>query len=187
MKPLNTSDSEFSTSKQLKRDKEGWLNLKKRSIFKSWQRYWWILSDNVLFYFASDKDLEPIRKINLIESHIQPVQIDGKENCFEIKTPEKIYCLQADNDDILMSWVNALLKSSTAWGDSTVEENRLSIKGMMCQRCVKKVKEILLNTTGASQFTLDEAKEVAVIIGKVDLMEISHRLEAAGFLVYIDS
>ncbi|OQV25212.1 Cytohesin-1 [Hypsibius exemplaris] len=64
-------------------DRQGWL-YKQGGKYKSWKQRWFVLNDNVLYYFVSDKDKEPKGIIPLENTQIRDFEDRNRQHCFEL-------------------------------------------------------------------------------------------------------
>uniref|UniRef100_A0A1L8DV20 Putative pleckstrin similarity domain protein n=1 Tax=Nyssomyia neivai TaxID=330878 RepID=A0A1L8DV20_9DIPT len=90
-------------------DLEGYLN-KRGEVNKSWQRRWFVLKGNLLFYFEKKGDKEPIGVIVLEGCTIELAE-DGENYCFQIVfhgINNRTYHLCAENQDVMEKWMKAL-------------------------------------------------------------------------------
>uniref|UniRef100_A0A1B0CDC4 Putative pleckstrin similarity domain protein n=1 Tax=Lutzomyia longipalpis TaxID=7200 RepID=A0A1B0CDC4_LUTLO len=90
-------------------DLEGYLN-KRGEVNKSWQRRWFVLKGNLLFYFEKKGDKEPIGVIVLEGCTIELAE-DGENYCFQIVfhgTNNRTYYLCAENQEVMEKWMKAL-------------------------------------------------------------------------------
>ena len=103
-------------------DKEGYLQ-KKGDLNREFQRRWFVLKGNLLFYFLKKQDREPQGLIILEACSVQ-VSIHGRY-CFEISFDgpgTRVYVLGADNDDEMQSWMKAISHASYEYLKSIVNE-----------------------------------------------------------------
>lgn len=70
----------FATSPPI--DREGWLQ-KRGEVNKSWQRRYFVLKGNLLFYFDKKGDKEPVGVIILEGCTIELAE-EGENYCFQI-------------------------------------------------------------------------------------------------------
>lgn len=103
-------------------DKEGYL-LKKGDLNRDFQRRWFVLKGNLLFYFLKKQDREPQGVIVLEACSVQ-VSLHGRY-CFEISfdgAGTRVYVLGADNDDDMQQWMKAISHASYEYLKSIVDE-----------------------------------------------------------------
>lgn len=103
-------------------DKEGYLQ-KKGDLNRDFQRRWFVLKGNLLFYFLKKQDREPQGVIVLEACSVQ-VSIHGRY-CFEISfdgTGTRVYILGADNNEEMESWMKAISHASYEYLKSIVDE-----------------------------------------------------------------
>jgi copper chaperone CopZ len=172
-------------------DKCGYMT-KQGGLVKSWKRRWFILKDNELYYFRGKADnaqagvilLDNTSTVNNAEKKL------GKKNCFEITTKDRTYYLYTDTHQDYEEWVAAITQASKYGSHRAIITHKgqgealvLSIKGMMCERCVLKVRGIIAKAQGVTTFDIDPEEETAVIKGdNIDVNELITNLEDAGFL-----
>lgn len=103
-------------------DKEGYL-LKKGDVGKSFQRRWFVLKGNLLFYFEKKQDKEPLGVIVLEACSVQAsaqtkygfeISFDGQGT--------RTYVMLADNDEDMQSWLKAISHASYEYLRSIVDE-----------------------------------------------------------------
>jgi len=104
--------AEFSTS-SAPTDKEGFLN-KKGELNRGYQRRWFILKGNLLYYFEKRSDKEPIGVIVLDNCHVELAE-SGEPYAFQITfggDGSRTYILGADTSKEMESWMRAITHSS---------------------------------------------------------------------------
>ena len=103
-------------------DKEGYL-LKKGEEKKEFQRRWFVLKGNLLFYFQKKQDKEPLGVVVLeacsvqVSSHARyafEIAFDGQGT--------RTYVLAADNDEEMQAWMKAISHASYEYLRSIVDE-----------------------------------------------------------------
>jgi len=98
----------FATSKPV--DKEGYLS-KRGEVNKSFQRRWFVLKGNLLFYFEK-RGGELLGMIILEGCVIELAEAETEKYCFNINFHgNRTYILSADDQDTLESWMKALTMS----------------------------------------------------------------------------
>lgn len=103
-------------------DKEGYLQ-KKGDLNRDFQRRWFVLKGNLLFYFQKKQDREPQGVIVLEACSVQ-VSTHGRY-CFEISfdgVGTRVYVLGADNDADMQQWMKAISHASYEYLKSIVDE-----------------------------------------------------------------
>lgn len=103
-------------------DKEGYLE-KRGDYSKSYQRRWFVLKGNLLFYFEKKQDKEPLGLIVLESCSVQ-VSSQAKY-AFEISFDgdgSRVYILTADNDEDMQSWIKVISHASYEYMRSIVDE-----------------------------------------------------------------
>lgn len=90
-------------------DLEGWLN-KRGEINKSWQRRWFVLKGNLLFYFERKGDREPLGMV-ILEGCTVELAEEGEQYCFQIMfhgPNNRTYYLSTESQDNMEQWMKAL-------------------------------------------------------------------------------
>nr|AAL29181.1 SD10969p [Drosophila melanogaster] len=88
-------------------DMEGFLN-KRGEVNKAFQRRYFVLKGNLLFYFESRLDKEPLGLI-IVEGCTIELSNEVDNYCFEIAfNGNRTYILAADNQDSMETWMKAL-------------------------------------------------------------------------------
>ncbi|TMW44641.1 hypothetical protein DOY81_010280 [Sarcophaga bullata] len=88
-------------------DKEGFL-LKKGEVNKAFQRRYFVLKGNLLFYFEKKGDKEPLGLI-IVEGCTIELSEESDQYCFEIAfNGNRTYILSAESQDSMESWMKAL-------------------------------------------------------------------------------
>ena len=103
-------------------DKEGYLQ-KKGDPNRDFQRRWFVLKGNLLFYFQKKQDKEPLGVVVLEACSVQ-VSAQGRY-AFEIAFDgqgTRTYILAADNDDEMQAWMKAISHASYEYLRSIVNE-----------------------------------------------------------------
>ena len=103
-------------------DKEGYLE-KRGDFSKNFQRRWFVLKGNLLFYFEKKQDKEPLGLIVLEACSVQ-MSSQGK-HAFEISFDgqgSRVYVMTADNDEDMQSWIKVISHSSYEYMRSIVDE-----------------------------------------------------------------
>lgn len=93
-------------------DKEGYLS-KKSGDVKSYQRRWFVLKGNLLFYFEKKQDRDPAGLIVLESCSVQASA--NERHAFEISFDgpgTRTYLLVADNDEEMQSWMRSVSHAS---------------------------------------------------------------------------
>ncbi|XP_026834537.1 sesquipedalian-1 isoform X2 [Drosophila erecta] len=88
-------------------DMEGFLN-KRGEVNKAFQRRYFVLKGNLLFYFESRLDKEPLGLI-IVEGCTIELSNEVDNYCFEIAfNGNRTYILAADNQECMETWMKAL-------------------------------------------------------------------------------
>lgn len=104
-------------------DKEGYLS-KKGEVNTSYQRRWFVLRGNILFYFDKKGDREPLGLIILENASIQLCESD-EEHAFSIVydgPAKRTYKLAADDQQTLEAWLKVLLSSTHTYIQMLVKD-----------------------------------------------------------------
>uniref|UniRef100_A0A0K8THD5 PH domain-containing protein n=1 Tax=Lygus hesperus TaxID=30085 RepID=A0A0K8THD5_LYGHE len=103
----------FATSASAPVDKEGWL-VKRGEINKAFQKRWFVLKGNLLFYFEKKSDKEPTGFIVLEGCTVELAEDEGQFG-FKIVfhgQGNRTYVLEADSQDSMEQWMKALASAS---------------------------------------------------------------------------
>ncbi|XP_050085227.1 sesquipedalian-1 isoform X2 [Anopheles aquasalis] len=90
-------------------DLEGWMN-KRGELNKSWQRRWFVLKGNLLFYFEKRGDKEPLGMI-ILEGCTVELAEEGEQYCFQIifhGPNNRTYYLSTESQPVMEQWMKAL-------------------------------------------------------------------------------
>uniref|UniRef100_A0A6M2DHL6 Putative pleckstrin similarity domain protein n=1 Tax=Xenopsylla cheopis TaxID=163159 RepID=A0A6M2DHL6_XENCH len=90
-------------------DREGWLS-KKGEVNKAFQRRWFVLKGNLLFYFEKKGDKDPVGVIILEGCTIELAE-DEEHFSFKIMfhgPNNRSYILGADSQEVMEQWMKAL-------------------------------------------------------------------------------
>lgn len=91
--------------------KSGFL-LKKGKVNKSYKLRWCILRDDKnLYYYRTKDDTRPAGVIDISQAVMVP-QSGDSENAFHIITTNRVYYVEASDQDNLEEWIEALNTSS---------------------------------------------------------------------------
>ena len=104
--------AEYSTS-SAPIDKEGYLN-KKGELNRGYQRRWFLLKGNLLYYFEKRSDKEPIGVIVLDNCHVELAE-SGEPYAFQISfggDGSRTYILGADTAKDMEAWMRAITHSN---------------------------------------------------------------------------
>jgi len=93
--------------------KEGYL-CKRGHVVKNWKKRWFIVKNDMLYYFKDKTDSEPLDEVPLKRSEVCPSTKMGKPFCFELnaKAIEKIFYIQAESDDDMNARIAAIKAAS---------------------------------------------------------------------------
>ncbi|XP_067033717.1 uncharacterized protein [Acropora muricata] len=103
--------AEYSTS-SAPTDREGYLN-KKGELNRGYQRRWFILKGNLLYYFEKRSDKEPIGVIVLDNCHVELAE-SGEPYAFQITFggDGRTYILGADSSKEMEAWMRSITHSN---------------------------------------------------------------------------
>uniref|UniRef100_A0A182R255 PH domain-containing protein n=1 Tax=Anopheles funestus TaxID=62324 RepID=A0A182R255_ANOFN len=90
-------------------DLEGWMN-KRGETNKSWQRRWFVLKGNLLFYFEKRTDKEPLGMI-ILEGCTVELAEESEQYCFQIifhGPNNRTYYLSTESQASMEQWMKAL-------------------------------------------------------------------------------
>ncbi|KAJ8680253.1 hypothetical protein QAD02_016040 [Eretmocerus hayati] len=94
-------------------DREGWLN-KRGEVNRGYQRRWFVLKGNILFYFDRRGDKEPLGMI-VLEGCTIELNDDDEQFGFKIVfhgTNNRSYILAAESQESMEQWMKALACAS---------------------------------------------------------------------------
>ena len=115
-------------------DKEGYLS-KRGSLNQSYQRRWFVLKGNLLFYFEKKRDKEPVGVIILEHCSVQASE--HEKHALEISfdgAGTRTYVLLADNDTDMSAWIRAISHASYEYLKSIVEELQERLDALMSRK-----------------------------------------------------
>lgn len=115
-------------------DKEGYLS-KRGSLNQSYQRRWFVLKGNLLFYFERKRDKEPVGVIVLEHCSVQASE--HEKHALEISfdgSGTRTYILLADNDADMSAWIRAISHASYEYLKSIVEELQERLDSLMSRK-----------------------------------------------------
>nr|CAB3222752.1 ArfGAP-6 arf-GAP with coiled-coil, ANK repeat and PH domain-containing protein 3 [Phallusia mammillata] len=100
---------------------EGHLFKRASNAFKTWNRRWFTIKDNKLFYQKKKDDMTVIvEDIRLVTVRLND-EVE-RRFCFEIISPGKSFLLQAESEDARMAWIKAIQSSIGAAFKESMEE-----------------------------------------------------------------
>ncbi|CAK1556377.1 unnamed protein product [Leptosia nina] len=101
---------------------QGYLFKRTSNAFKTWNRRWFYLYDNRLVYRKRTGELNvTVMEEDLRLCTVKPVLDGERRYCFEVLSPSKSHMLQADSDEMLNLWIQALqngIRSAIQQGQS---------------------------------------------------------------------
>lgn len=102
---LDVDGESKSTDKQM----EGYLFKRTSNAFKTWNRRWFFMKDNKLFYRKrAGEELPTIMEDDLRLCSVRPVADSDRRFCFEVISPTKSHILQSDSETQYQAWITAL-------------------------------------------------------------------------------
>eukprot|EP00117_Sycon_ciliatum_P034787 scpid68114/ scgid26480/ Sesquipedalian-1; 27 kDa inositol polyphosphate phosphatase interacting protein A len=124
-------------------DKEGYL-IKRGEMNKQFQRRWFVLKGNLLFYCAGRTEKEPLGVIILEEHSVAMSENRDTRYAFDITfsaPSSRVYTLAADSEELSTAWMRAIAHAS-------FEYLRLMVQDL--QRKVDELTESRRDTTSSS-------------------------------------
>ena len=122
-------------------DMEGYL-FKRGELNKGFQRRWFVLKGNLLFYFEKKQDKEPVGLIVLENCSVQASEVD--KYAFELLfegTNTRTYVLQADTEEELDLWMKSVAHASYEYLKAIVQELQGQLDTIMSDRMLYKERE----------------------------------------------
>ncbi|KFB36776.1 AGAP000563-PA-like protein [Anopheles sinensis] len=99
---------------------EGYLFKRTSNAFKTWNRRWFCMRDNQLFYRKRTGEEQPtVMEEDLRLCTVRPLADSDRRFCFEVISPTKSHILQADSEAMMSAWIKALQKGI----DSAIQHN----------------------------------------------------------------
>lgn len=159
--------AEFSTS-SAPTDKEGFLN-KKGELNRGYQRRWFVLKGNLLYYFEKRSDKEPIGVVVLDNCHVELAE-SGEPYAFQITfggDGSRTYILGADTSKEMESWMRAITHSSYEYLKMMVESFESTLEKLTSEEndlvtsasTSNNNSNLASNASGASNFNTSETEE----------------------------
>ena len=84
---------------------------KARAPNERWLKRWFVLQGNVIAYFASADDRQPLGAFVLHSNCVvtaRPGELNGRKHCFDVMTPERTFHLSADTAEDANAWCDVL-------------------------------------------------------------------------------
>ena len=159
--------AEFSTS-SAPTDKEGFLN-KKGELNRGYQRRWFVLKGNLLYYFEKRSDKEPIGVVVLDNCHVELAE-SGEPYAFQITfggDGSRTYILGADTSKEMESWMRAITHSSYEYLKMMVESFESTLEKLTSEEndlvtsasTSNNNSNLASNASGVSNFNTIETEE----------------------------
>jgi len=167
--------------------KQGFL-VKQGGLVRNWKRRWCVLHDSKLYYFKGKSDKEPAGVIPLLGARVELADhVTKKAHSLEVRTASRQYFMFTEGGrEDLLEWKEAIERAAgrkpSFKQQQSSESMVVTVKGMMCERCAKRVNTIINKLAGVQSVELDIEEEQATIVGSVDVKELFNSLEEAGFL-----
>uniref|UniRef100_A0A182M5S9 Arf-GAP with coiled-coil, ANK repeat and PH domain-containing protein 2 n=1 Tax=Anopheles culicifacies TaxID=139723 RepID=A0A182M5S9_9DIPT len=99
---------------------EGYLFKRTSNAFKTWNRRWFCMRDNQLFYRKrTGEELPTVMEEDLRLCTVRQLADSDRRYCFEVISPAKSHILQADSEAMMNAWIKALQKGI----DSAIQHN----------------------------------------------------------------
>ncbi|XP_063703447.1 arf-GAP with coiled-coil, ANK repeat and PH domain-containing protein 2 [Culicoides brevitarsis] len=106
---LEPSDVEASKNNKEKCIMEGYLFKRTSNAFKTWNRRWFCMKDNKLYYRKrTGEDMPTVMEEDLRICHVRRLADSDRRFCFEVLSPNKSHTLQADTEEQMQAWIAAL-------------------------------------------------------------------------------
>ncbi|XP_067929366.1 sesquipedalian-1-like isoform X2 [Watersipora subatra] len=115
MKLLNEANLVYFSTSTSQTTKEGWLS-KRGEMNKNFQKRWFVLKGNLLFYFDKPGDREPNGVIILEGYTVELADMAVEGYTFKIlfkgASNSRKYLLQAESQDVMVEWMKAITCAS---------------------------------------------------------------------------
>ena len=137
MKINEKSVSSFASSNSPV-DKEGYLS--KRNEVKGYQRRWFVLKGNLLFYYEKKQDKEPMGLIVLESCSVQASATE--KHGFEVSFDgpgTRTFVMVADNDEEMQSWMRSVSHASYEFLRTIVNDLQKQVDSLTSQSSQHKV------------------------------------------------
>ena len=159
--------AEFSTS-SAPTDKEGFLN-KKGELNRGYQRRWFVLKGNLLYYFEKRSDKEPIGVI-VLDNCLVELAESGEPYAFQITfggDGSRTYILGADTSKEMESWMRAIYHSTYEYLKMMVESFESTLEKLTSEEndlvtsssSNNNSSNVASNVSGASNFNTVDTEE----------------------------
>jgi len=89
--------------------KSGYL-IKQGFKIKSWKKRWFLLSNSLISYFKTPRDMKPISSFYIRDCKVSTCVVEGRKNTFYIETPKRTFYLAAETEGEMQSWLDSLKK-----------------------------------------------------------------------------
>jgi len=103
----------IANASNLLTDKEGWLN-KKNEVNRTFQKRWFVLKGNLLYYFEKKYDKEPVGVL-IVEGCTVELSEEEEAYCFNLVyhgPGDRTFALSADSQESMEEWMKAIACAS---------------------------------------------------------------------------
>uniref|UniRef100_A0A2P2HZT9 PH domain-containing protein DDB_G0275795-like isoform X1 n=1 Tax=Hirondellea gigas TaxID=1518452 RepID=A0A2P2HZT9_9CRUS len=128
--------------------REGYL-LKRGEVNRAFQKRWFVLKGNLLFYFERRGDREPLGVIIMEGCTIELTECEEQVCSFRIIFPGRDYVLAADNQELLEEWMKALARCSYAYLKLMVSELEHQLAELNCAEQMRSEEGGVLSGAGS--------------------------------------
>ncbi|KAJ6244445.1 centaurin/arf [Anaeramoeba flamelloides] len=128
-------------------DKSGYLRMKTGGVVKDWEKRFFRIQDNSIWYVKNSKDMTRRGEINLLLCTVKLNYELNKINCFQIVTPnlESSIILQAPNSEEMRSWMEVISNNIELLLNQQMSDKKTDLSGT---EKAKKTLEIIYKIPG---------------------------------------
>lgn len=96
---------------------QGWLT-KCGKVIKNWKHRYFVLNDNMLYYYKTDKASQPAGCINMYKTTIEKIPQNNPEKQLpekygmKITTEFRVFYLCSNDEQTISDWISVLTKAS---------------------------------------------------------------------------
>jgi len=140
----------IANAENLVTDKEGWLN-KKNEVNKSFQKRWFVLKGNLLFYFDKKYDKEPAGVL-IVEGCTVELSEENEAYSFNLAfhgPGDRTFALSAESQESMEDWMKAITCASYDFMKVVVAELQKQVDELTELESLKKLC-ILNSSTSAA-------------------------------------
>jgi len=103
------TDIELTPEMWAKPDKQGEMK-KQGHLVRNWKARWFIIQNDLMFYFKNRGDPKPVGSIPLRGSSCKETNRLGRPFCFELNAPRipKVFFIQANAQNDMKEWMDAI-------------------------------------------------------------------------------